>query len=725
MENANNEEAQSKYHSFEAKVGPVRISINPVVTILSALIIWGFVIICMIMPSDAMNAMNSAKSWITTTSTWFYVGTKNIWLVFVLFILFSKHSKTKLGKDDDEPEFSDMTYFTMLFAAGVGIGLFYFGVAEPVIHYETHMPYANRYWGRYNDNQRSRDAMNITLFHWGLHAWVVYVIVGLLLAYVGHRHGQPMTVRSCFYPLLGDQVNGIAGDLIDTVSVVGTMFGVCTSLGLGVITLNSGLHRLISSIEDENQTARIIIIWVITAMATISVVSGLKVGIRRLSEICFGLGMFLMLFVFFRGGTWYYLNVYVQGIGYYLQYAIEVSFHTDAYAQEGNAPDGKESPTWMKDWTIFYWGWWISWSPYIGMFIAKISRGRTIRNYLMCTMTAPILYTFLWFSIFGGAGLNLEREAALAGINCSSPLGGKLANEPYDGMYRLSCRTSAQMFFDLMQSFNDRLTPFLHVVSLVSITLYFVTSSDSGSLVIDCLSANGSDNPPVIQRVFWAVTEGACATGLLLAGGTDALNALQTVSVAAGLPYTVIVCFMCVALWEAISTDKKPEKKSNAFLTGLFHVFTFPLSSQKLLDFAIALTIPWFPAGRASTKPGGRKISTQMISLAVLFYSFIILLILKKVENDIIYFGWVVLMGYFAFVTAIRANIRQTYKIDGNMVLDFLVVMFLHPFAVDQMDRQVLYERAKKDDENFGAELEDLRRYEVEIEERETFIKKS
>lgn len=575
---------------------------------------------------------------------------------------------------------------------------------------------------RYNDNQRSQDAMNITLFHWGFHAWVVYVIVGLLLAYVGHRHGRPMTIRSCFYPLLGDKVYGIAGDLIDTVSVVGTMFGVCTSLGLGVITLNSGLHRLISGIDDENMTARIVIIWVITAMATISVVSGLKVGIRRLSEICFGLGMFLMLFVFFRGDTWYFLNVYVQGIGYYLQYAIEISFHTDAYAQEGNAPDGKESTKWMETWTVFYWGWWISWSPYVGMFIAKISKGRTIRNYLMCTMTAPILYTFLWFSIFGGAGLTMEREAALAGINCSSPLGGKFAKEPYDGMFRLSCRTSAQMLFDLMQSYNDRLTPFLYVASLISISLYFVTSSDSGSLVIDCLSANGSHNPPVIQRIFWAVTEGACATGLLVAGGTDALLALQTVSVAAGLPFTVIVCFMCVALWKAIKTDKKPEQKSNVFMTGLFHVFTFPLSLQKLLDFVVALTIPWFPAGRASTKPGGQKISTQMITLAVLFHAFIILLILKEVENDMIYIGWVVLMGYFAYVTAIRANIRRTYKIGGNMVQDFLIVMFLHPFAVDQLDRQVLYERTENDEIN-DAELEDLRRNERERKEKETFIK--
>ena len=557
------------------------------------------------------------------------------------------------------------------------------------------------------------------MFHWGLHAWVVYVLVGLLLAYIGHRHGRPMTIRSCFYPLIGDKVYGLAGDLIDTLSVVGTMFGVCTSLGLGVITLNSGLHRLSSSIDDNDPTTRIIIIWVITAMATISVVSGLKVGIRRLSEICFGLGMFLMLFVFFRGNTWYYLNVYVQGVGYYLQYAIELSFHTEAYAQEGNAPDGKENPKWMENWTIFYWGWWISWSPYVGMFIAKISRGRTIRNYLMCTMTAPMLYTFLWFSIFGGAGLAMEREAAQAGINCSSILGGKNAEESHQGMFRLSCRTSAQMFFDLMQSYNENLTPFLHVVSLASITLYFVTSSDSGSLVIDCLSANGSHDPPVIQRVFWAVTEGACATGLLVAGGTDALVALQTVSVAAGLPYTVIVCFMCVALWKALTSETKPDRKSNGFLTSLFHMFTCPLSQQKLVDFSVAVIIPWFAVGRASAKVRNGKMYAPMITMAVLFNTAIILVILKVVENDVMYIGCVVLMGYFAYVTAIRADVRQAYQIKGNMLQDFLIVMFLHPFAVYQLDRQTLYERAKNED---GAELQAFRRNATDLEEKETFI---
>ena len=360
---------------------------------------------------------------------------------------------------------------------------------------------------RYSDNQRGQDAINITLFHWGVHAWVVYSLVGILMGLASYRQGLPMTIRSCFYPLIGDRIYGWIGDVIDILSVIVTMFGVCTSLGLGVITLNSGINRMNSDIE-ENSTNQIIIIWIITAIATISVVSGLKVGIRRLSEICFCMGMALMMFVLFYDNTWYLLNLYVQSIGYYFQYIIQLGFHTDAFAQLGNAPDKKENPTWMDSWTIFYWGWWIAWSAFVGMFIAKVSKGRTIRNVINATMTAPILYSFLWLCIFGGVGIKMEREAELNNITCNSSLGGEYSTESYNGLYRLSCRGFAQMFFDVLQQYGENLEGFLFGLSMATIVLYFVTSSDSGSLVIDCLSANGSPEPPIMQRIFWALTEG-------------------------------------------------------------------------------------------------------------------------------------------------------------------------------------------------------------------------
>ena len=278
-----------------------------------------------------------------------------------------------------------------------------------------------------------------------------------------------MTVRSCFYPLIGDKIYGWMGDAVDIFSVVCTMFGVCTSLGVGVMQMNGGFKRLNSSIE-YSVTNQIIIIWAVTACATASVVSGLKIGIRRLSEICFGLGMFIMMIGLFADNTWHALNVYVQSIGYYIQWIIQIGFHTDAFAQLGNAPDGKQAQRWMNDWTIFYWGWWIAWSPFVGMFIAKISKGRTIRQFIHGTMTAPIVYAFLWFCIFGSAGLKMERDAAVANITCESILGGATSTKSYNGLYRLSCRGKNDMWFDVMEQYGD-LGRFLQVISLISIIL--------------------------------------------------------------------------------------------------------------------------------------------------------------------------------------------------------------------------------------------------------------
>ena len=344
----------------------------------------------------------------------------------------------------------------------------------------------------------------MTLFHWGVYAWVVYSLVGLCMAFATYRNNLPMTIRSCFYPLPGDWMYGVIGDLIDIISIVSTMFGVCTTLGLGALTLNSGVNR-VSSKVSESINNQIIIIWVVTSMATISVITGLKVGVRRLSEVCFGLGVALMLIILFYDNTFFLLNLYVQSIGYYLQNFTQIGFHTEAFAQLGNAPDGRQAPQWIDAWTIFYWGWWVSWSPFVGMFIARISRGRTIRSYINATLTAPILFSFLWFSIFGGAGLNMEREAALKGINCSDEFGGTNSTKPLGRLFRLSCRGESQMYFDLLQQYGD-IGQFLNILSLIAIVLYFVTSADSGSLVMDSSAANGNPDPPIIQRIFWAFT---------------------------------------------------------------------------------------------------------------------------------------------------------------------------------------------------------------------------
>ena len=418
-----------------------------------------------------------------------------------------------------------------------------------------------------------------------------------------------------------------------------------------------------------------------------SVITGLKVGVRRLSEICFSIGMVLMLVVFFYDDTWYLLNLYTQSTGYYLQWIIQLGFHTDAFAQMGNSKDNKEVINWMNDWTIFYWGWWIAWSPFVGMFIAKISRGRTIKQFINATMTAPIVYSFMWLTIFGGAGIKMERLAYHANITCDSILGGKTSTEGLNGLYRLSCRSKDDMWFDVVEQYGD-IGPVLSVVSLAGIILYFVTSSDSGSLVIDCLSANGDPDPPILQRVFWAFTEGACATALLYAGGAKALTALQTVSIAAGVPYTMLLCFMCIALWRAVHIEAGVlDPNGPAFSVDLLEVVSNP-TLKSIGKVIIAIFFPWYPMGIAGHKLNnskGSKVSI-MLSLAIPFYLWILGMALEPVVEGLSYLAWTILFAFFAYGTAIRLGIREKYGINGNMVEDFFAVMLLYPFAAYQME---------------------------------------
>ena len=505
-----------------------------------------------------------------------------------------------------------------------------------------------------------------------------------------------MTIRSCFYPLLGDWMYGFVGDAIDILSIVSTMFGVCTTLGLGAMTLNSGINRVHSDVS-ESVDNQIILIWVVTGMATVSVITGLKVGVRRLSEICFGLGVALMLIILFYDNTFYLLNLYVQSIGYYFQHFIQIGFHTEAFAQLGNAPDGKQAQEWIDAWTIFYWGWWISWSPFVGMFIARISRGRTVRSYINATLTAPILFSFLWFAIFGGAGLNMERQAVLKGINCSDEFGGTNSTKPLGKLFRLSCRGESQMYFDLLQQYGD-IGQFLNVLSLIAIVLYFVTSADSGSLVMDSLAANGNTDPPILQRIFWAMTEGACATALLKVGGKQAFQSLQTVSVAAGLPYAMLVTAMCVSLWRALKEENGVINPSmeRKFNTSLFDVFLFPSFNNAKRLFTAVLA-PWLPAGRAAGKLYHNNPWSYMIIMAVLFYGWVILEVTEILANGLAYIGWVVLFGFFAYLLGLRRAVREEYAIPGSIIGDGIAIIF-YPFAVDQLDKHIIIEEQQKKD---------------------------
>ena len=457
---------------------------------------------------------SSTQRWLVTNFDWFYMASIAFFFGFVVYLAFSRFANIKLGPDDSEPDYSYISWFAMLFSAGMGIGLLFFGVSEPLTHF------AQPPSGIGGTTAAANRAMEITFFHWGLQAWSVYIVVGLSLAYFSFRHGLPLSVRSALYPLIGDRIYGPIGHAVDIFAVLGTMFGVATSLGLGVMQVNAGLNFLFG--VEISTYVQILLIVFITGMATISVVAGLDAGIRRISELNLLLALVMLVFILVAGPTATLLSALMQNVGGYLSSMVDMTFNLYAY----------EPKEWMGDWTLFYWGWWISWSPFVGMFIARISRGRTIREFIIGVLLVPAGFTFLWLSLFGNTALTMEL--ADSGINLVT---AALEDSP------------TALFVMLGQ------LPWSNVMSLVATLLiitFFVTSSDSGSLVIDIITSGGNEDPPVWQRIFWAVTEGAVAAALLLAGG---LSALQAAAISSALPFAFVMLFMCYGLYKGLQME--------------------------------------------------------------------------------------------------------------------------------------------------------------------------
>jgi len=503
--------------------------VNPVIFFVSAILAVLFVIYTATFTLQASDVFGAVQGFIVEQLGWFYTLSVSIFLGFVIYLLFSRFGDITLGKPGDEPEYSRFSWFAMLFSAGMGIGLLFFSVAEPLFHF------ADPHSGTEDNLEAAREAMRLTFFHWGLHAWAIYIVIGLALAYFAYRHDLPLTIRSTLYPVLGNRIHGWMGNVVEIVAVFGTLFGIATSLGLGVVQINAGLDHL--GLMPASVGNQLILIAIITLAATVSVVTGLDVGIKRLSELNLVLGLGLVLFIFILGPTAFIMMSYVQGTGSYLSNLISMSFQTDAYR-------GTE---WQSAWTMFYWGWWISWSPFVGMFIARISRGRTVREFVGGVLLVPTLLTFGWLTVFGGTALHLEITGAASLVGAST-------------------ETALFIFLD-----EFPLSQITSVIAVIVIATYFVTSSDSGSLVIDTLTSGGELNPPVWQRVFWALLEGAIAGVLLLAGAravaargdaedldaTTGLEALQAAAITTALPFSIIMLVICWSLYRGLSGDKK------------------------------------------------------------------------------------------------------------------------------------------------------------------------
>lgn len=463
-------------------------------------------------PELAGEVFSDVLAWITADFGWFYMLAVAIFLVFIVSVAVSKWGRIKLGPDHAEPEYSFPAWFAMLFSAGYGIALLFFGVAEPVLHYSSPPV------GAAETVDSAKQAMQIAYFHWGFHIWAIYGLVGLVLAYFSFRHGLPLSMRSTLYPIIGEKIHGPAGHAVDTFAILGTMFGIATTLGLSVIQINAGLNYLWPEIPFGT-TVQIIAIAVITVFAIISVVAGLDKGIKRLSYVNMVLVLFILLFVFFAGPTVHILETYLQNTGAYLNNIVERTFNLQAYSRSD----------WIGNWTLFIFGWTIAWAPFVGLFIAKISRGRTIRQFVFGVMFVPTLFTFFWFSVFGDTALNM------------------IMNEGYTTLISDVQNDEAIALFKLYERLP--LTSILSFATVVLIVTFFVTSSDSGSLVIDSLASGGRTDTPVWQRIFWASSEGIVAGVLLLAGG---LGALQTASITSALPFAVIILISAFGMWRAL-----------------------------------------------------------------------------------------------------------------------------------------------------------------------------
>jgi choline/glycine/proline betaine transport protein len=474
-----------------------------------------FVVLAIPFDQAVASSFGQLTGWVARNLGWFYILAVSSLLIFLLGLAVSRYGSIRLGADDSRPDYSNLTWFTMLFAAGIGTILMFWGVAEPVSHF-ANPPFDGVKGGT---EQAATDAMTIALYHFGLHTWTIFAMPGLAIGYFAYRHNLPMRISSLFYPILGERTFGPWGWAVDVIAVLGTLFGVATSLGLGTLQLNSGLNYLFG--VPSSGLVQVLLITVIASIAATSVALGLDKGVRRLSQLNILLAIVLLLFVFMVGPTVFIAEGMVQSVGDYFDALPWLAFWTETFRESD----------WQRNWTLFYWAWTISWAPYVGIFIARISRGRTIREFVAGVLFAPTAFTLVWFGIFGLSAINVEMNGLVA-------LADQVQRDP------------SVAIFAFLDAFP--LAEAASALSVVIIVIFFTTSSDSASLVIDMLTRR-DDQPSLIrQRIFWAAAQGVIAATLLLAGGLDAL---QNVITSLGLPFCILLLFMAVSLYRALHAD--------------------------------------------------------------------------------------------------------------------------------------------------------------------------
>lgn len=493
-------------------------SFNPLVIGTTLFFVVLLVAMILIAPEQTQTLLNAAKSGIFANFSWFYVLAFSVFLGFLVILSVSSLGNIKLGNDEEEPEFGFLSWLAMLFAAGMGVGLMFFGVAEPLTHYLSDITTGTA-------EHKQQEALLHTLFHWGIHAWAVYGTIALALAYFGFRYKLPLALRSCFYPLLKERINGKLGDLIDIMALLATLFGIITTLGFGASQLGAGLHQL-GWISENSFSLQMVVIAVVMSLAIFSAISGVGKGVKILSELNLTLAFCLLIFVLVAGPTLYLLSAFSDNIGTYLSNLVQLSFKTYVYEQEHTA--------WFSGWTILYWAWWCSWAPFVGLFIARISKGRTIREFIFGVLVVPSLFGVLWFTVFGNTAIWLNDGEAAGTL-------GQMISSPETLLFK---------FLDYLP-----LSGVTGLVSLVVISLFFITSADSGIYVLNNIaSRDKSLAAPRWQAVMWGILMSVVAIVLMQSGG---LANLQAMTLLVALPFAMLMLLMCFSLWKGLSADKK------------------------------------------------------------------------------------------------------------------------------------------------------------------------
>jgi len=520
--------------NIEGNVGPFGFDIHNPVFLISGLSVVAFVIYALVVPQQAADFFGWLRPALTSTFDWFFLSSANIFVLFCLMLIVSPWGSVRLGGQEATPDYSYLGWFAMLFAAGMGIGLMFFGVLEPAYYFGT--PWGDAPLGTVrpfdengalvaaNVEEARRMALAATSYHWALHPWAIYAVVALALALFSFNKGLPLSIRSAFYPIFGERVWGWTGHVIDTIAVFATLFGLDTSLGLGAQQANAGLEYVYG--VPNSVTVQVILIIGITAVALVSVLRGLDGGVKVLSEVNMVIAFLLLFFVLFTAGAASILTEFAQGIVAYGQEVIALS-----------NPFGREDTGYMQGWTAFYWAWWISWSPFVGMFIARVSRGRTVREFLTCVLIIPSLVCILWMAVFGGAAINdMIADPAASAVKANV----------------IDAYRPELSLFAMLEGLP--LAAITSTIGIVLVIVFFVTSSDSGSLVIDTITAGGKVDAPVPQRVFWCTFEGLVAIVLLIGGG---LSSLQAMVISTGLPFTLVLLVMCFAIFRGLQSEQR------------------------------------------------------------------------------------------------------------------------------------------------------------------------